>query len=94
MAEEKKDEKKEDKKEERKKVYTPMWQQENPSEHRVSGDMPDIHLYVSFQKRGTEDAAQPYTTQQETADKKKESTTDNTNNSNTATGNTSTGTNT
>ena len=42
MADTKKEEDKKKKEEERKKIYTPYWQQENPNEHRLSDDTPEI----------------------------------------------------
>lgn len=63
--------------EERKKFYTPYWQQENPNEHRLSDDTPDVHVYISQQIRGTETAATPYSTQaEEEGDTKKQTTAD------------------
>lgn len=77
MVDTKKEEDKNKKEEEeRKKVYTPYWQQENPHEHRLSDDTPDVHLYISQQIRGTEDAAKPYSTQIEESTKKEKTTAD------------------
>lgn len=87
MADTKKEEdKKKKEEEERKKIYTPYWQQENPNEHRLSDDTPDVHVYISQQLRGTEDATKPYSTQIEKDTKKEKTTADEkTNSANTST---------
>lgn len=63
-------------------TYTPYWDTSGTDEYRMTNDTPEVHIWVSHQRLGSEDAGKPYdgqtseTKQNTSNDTKKDTTTD------------------